>query len=157
MIIKEKTEIEDYPDQERIKGGNLKMSHTDSPRSSDQGLITYQNKLTVNDTLKYDKKWLNTLTKVPKRKLFTGHNMFQWSSYIIRLLTTRNLMNHLTEDSPKIENPNYMEWIGSENILHGWLLDLMIHDIANLLKFEPSCKLIWEVVMESEVDNFLKF
>ena len=70
MIIKEKTEREDYPDQERIKGGNQKMSHTDSPRSSDQGLITDQNKLTVNDTLKYDKKWLNTLTKVPERKLF---------------------------------------------------------------------------------------
>ena len=39
MIIKEKTEIEGYPDQERIKGGNQKMSHIDSPRSSDQGLI----------------------------------------------------------------------------------------------------------------------
>ena len=103
MIIKEKTEREDYPDQERIKGGNQKMSHTDSPRSSDQGLITDQNKLTVSDTLKYGKKWLNTLTKVPKRELFTGHNLFQWSSYITRQLTTRNLMNHLTEDSPKIE------------------------------------------------------
>ena len=103
MIIKEKTEKEDYPNQERIKGGNKNMSHTDSPRSSDQGLITNKNKLTVNDTLKYDQKWLNTLTKVPERELFTGHNLFQWSIYITRQRTARNLMNHLTEDSPKIK------------------------------------------------------
>ena len=120
------------------------MSHTDSPRSSDQGLITNKNKLTVNDTLKYDQKWLNTLTKVPERELFTGHNLFQWSIYITRQRTARNLMNHLTEDSPKIKNPNYMKWIESETILHGWLLDSMIPDIADLLKFEPCCKLIWE-------------
>ena len=53
-------------------------------------------------------------------------------------------MNHLTEDSPKIENPNYFKLIGSDTILHGWLLDSMIPGIADLLKFEPSCKLIWE-------------
>ena len=111
------------------------MSHTNSPRSYDQGLITDQNKLTLNDTLKYDQKWLNTLTNVPERELFTGHNLFQWSSYITR---------ELIEDSLKIENPNYMKWIGSETIVHGWFLDSMIPDIADLLKFEPSCKLIWE-------------
>ena len=82
--------------------------------------------------------------KVEERELFTGHNLFQWRNYITRELTARNLMNHLTEDSPKIENPNYFKWIESETILHGWWLDLMIPSIADLLKFEPSCKLIWE-------------
>ena len=34
--------------------------------------------------------------KVEESELFTEHNLFQWSNYITRQLTARNLMNHLT-------------------------------------------------------------
>ena len=53
-------------------------------------------------------------------------------------------MNHLTDEKPKIEDKNYFKWIGSETVLHGWLLDSMIPGTANILKFESSCKEVWE-------------
>ena len=86
-----------------------------------------------------------TLSQKFQRELFIGHNLFQWSNYITRQLSARNLMNHLTNEKQKIEDKNYFKWIGSETFLHGWLLDSMIPIIAHLLKFETSCKEVWEV------------
>ena len=51
-----------------VKKGKQKMKNIDSQHASDQSLITDQTKLTVNDCLVYDQKWLNTLTKVPERE-----------------------------------------------------------------------------------------
>ena len=94
----------------------------------------------------YDSKWLPQLRKIAETKLSTSHNVFQWNSYIERILKPRNLMHHLLKKRPIATNSKYFQWMNADSILFSWLLDSIKPDIVEFFRYEKTCKEISDKV-----------
>ena len=72
------------------------------------------------ELLSYDSKWLLQISKTIERELFIGHNVFQWNSYVERILKPRNLMHHLLEEGPVATDSKYFYGVNVDSILFSW-------------------------------------
>ena len=79
--------------------------------------------------------------------------MFQWNSYIKRILKPRNLMHHLVEERPIVTNPKYFQWVNGDSTLFSWLLDSMKPDSMKYFRYEKTCNAIWDKVSSNFSKN----
>ena len=63
------------------------------------------------------------LPTTASQNLFTGHNLYHWPRFVVRMLKPTKLDNHLTDSRPNEEDAHYYKWLEEEEILITWILD----------------------------------